>query len=167
MSLKRIFFETSRESLEVQIARKIKTVAFSELPKEYQTALIVYFYEGDVADWSLDEPIEKILNDENLLNVLIDDYQKIKRNRHKSFGYGEIPSELLTVAVTKRLGYNSWDDYHTNYIHSDNTDHGNSVIPIIMNFDNEELIEDGWHRFHSYIRKGMKLIPSVVIYTGD
>ena len=47
---------------------------------------------------------------------------------------------------------------------SDNqtTDHGNSVLPVILSFDNEELIEDGWHRFHSYYMKGLKNVPVVV-----
>ena len=32
----------------------LKTVAFKDLPFEYQRSIIIYMYEGDVVDWSLD-----------------------------------------------------------------------------------------------------------------
>jgi hypothetical protein len=41
-------------------------------------------------------------------------------------------------------------------------DHGKSVLPVILDFDNDELIEDGWHRFHGYYDKGLKKVPVVV-----
>lgn len=139
----------------------IKVECFKDLPFEYKKALIIYFYEGYVADWSINIDIKDILKDDKLVNILIDDYIKAgKRNKYKCFGYGEVPINVLTKEISNRLGYDTFQEYHEWY--NDYTDHGDSIIPIILNLENDELIEDGWHRFHSYYRKGFKKIPVVV-----
>lgn len=138
----------------------LKTVSFNELPFEYKKSLIIYFYEGDVVKWSINNSIDEISKNDNLINILINDYISIGRNKNNSFAYGLVPTEILTKEVSKRLGYKTFQEYHEWY--NDNTDHGDSILPIILSFDNDELIEDGWHRFHSYYRKGIKKIPVVV-----
>jgi hypothetical protein len=138
----------------------LKTVSFNELPFEYKKSLIIYFYEGDVVEWSINNSIDEISKNNNLINILINDYISVGRNKNKSFAYGLVPIEILTKEVAKRIGYKTFQEYHEWY--NDNTDHGDSILPIILSFDNEELIEDGWHRFHSYYRKGIKKIPVVV-----
>lgn len=138
----------------------LKTVSFSELPFEYKKSLIIYFYEGDVVEWSINNPIDEISKNDNLINTLINDYTSVGRNKNKSFAYGLVPIGVLTKEVSKRLGYKTFQEYHEWY--NDDTDHKNSVLPIIISFDNDELIEDGWHRFHSYYRKGIKKIPTVM-----
>jgi len=138
----------------------LKTVSFNELPFEYKKSLIIYFYEGNVAEWSINNSIDEISKNDNLINILINDYISIARNKNKSFAYGLVPIEILTKEVSKRLGYKTFQEYHEWY--NDNTDHGVSILPIILSFDNDELIEDGWHRFHSYYSKGVKKIPVVM-----
>lgn len=137
----------------------LKTVSFEELPFEYKKSLIIYFYEGDVMEWSINNPIDEISKNDDLINILINDYISVGRNRHNSFAYGLVPMQILTKEVAKRMGFKTFQEYHEWY--NDNTDHKDSVLPIIVSFDNEELIEDGWHRFHSYYRKGMKQIPVI------
>lgn len=137
----------------------LKTVSFEELPFEYKKSLIIYFYEGDVVKWSIDNSIEEVSKDNNLVNILINDYITVGRNKNKSFAYGLIPTEILTKEIAKRLGFKTFKEYHEWY--NDNTDHADSILPIILSFDNDELIEDGWHRFHSYYRKSVKQIPVV------
>ena len=56
-------------------------------------------------------------------------------------------------------GFDSFQEYHEWY--GDNTDHGDSIFPIIIEPDCGEYIVDGWHRFHSYVRKGIDKIPYV------
>ena len=138
----------------------IKTTSFEELPYEYKKSLIIYMYEGDVVDWSIDLDRDVVSQNDKLIKTLINDYESTGRLRHKSFGYGVVPMKILTDEITDRLGYDSFEEYHKDY--GDNTDHGSSVLPVILSFDNDELIEDGWHRFHSYYRKGLKNIPVVV-----
>ncbi len=138
----------------------MKTAPFSELPFEYKKSLIIYFYEGDVVEWSIDNSIDEVSKDDNLINILVNDYISVGRNKNKSFEYGLVPIETLTKEISKRLGYETFQEYHEWY--NDNTDHKNSVLPIIISFDNDELIEDGWHRFHSYYRKSIKKIPVVM-----
>lgn len=135
----------------------LKTVSFEELPFEYKKSLMIYFYEGDVVDWSISNSIYEISKNDDLINILINDYIGI--NKNKSFAYGLIPMYILTKEIAKRMGYKSFQEYHDWY--NDNTDHKKSILPIIISFDNDELIEDGWHRFHSYYRKGLKEVPVV------
>lgn len=137
----------------------LKTVSFNELPFTYQKSLILYMLEGDVVDWSIDDPIEIIAKNDDLVKIAINDYVKVGRNKNKSFAYGVVPTEVLTKEIAKRLGYDTFDEYHKRYI--DDTDHKDSILPIIIDFENDELIEDGWHRFHSYYKKGIKEIPVV------
>jgi len=141
----------------------LKTTSFKELPFEYKKSLIIYMYEGPVVDWSLDLDRDIVSQDDKLINILINDYESTGRLRHKSFGYGLVPMKVLTDEIPDRLGFDSFKEYHKDYV-GDNivTDHGNSVFPIILDFDNDELIEDGWHRFHSYYMKGLKKVPVVV-----
>ena len=138
----------------------LKTVSFSELPYQYKKSLIIYFYEGDIVKWSINNSIDEISKDDNLIDILINDYISVGRNKNKSFAYGLVPTEILTKEITKRMGFKTFKEYHEWY--NDNTEHGDSILPIILSLDNEELIEDGWHRFHSYYRKGIKKIPVVV-----
>lgn len=141
----------------------LKTVAFKELPFEYQRSLIIYMYEGPVVDWSLDLDRDAVAKDDNLIKILIKDYMSVGRNKNKSFAYGMVPMKSLIKEITERLGYDSFDEYHMDYVGSNYTPkHKNSVWPIILNVDNDELIEDGWHRFHDYYRKGLKKVPVVM-----
>ena len=140
----------------------LKTVSFDELPFEYQKSLILYMYEGPVVDWSLDVDMDELAKNDDLVNILINDYMSVGRNKNKSFAYGVVPMNVLTKEITKRMGYDSFDEYHQEYIQGYMPDHGKSVLPVILDFDNDELIEDGWHRFHGYYDKGLKKVPVVV-----
>ena len=71
--------------------------------------------------------------------------------------------KLIEDEVTERLEWDSFENYHKWY-GDEQTDHGDSVLPIIIDFDDEELIIDGWHRFHSYVRKGLNKVPVLGIY---
>jgi len=140
----------------------IKTTSFEELPFEYKKSLIIYMYEGPVVDWSLDLDRDVIVKNDDLINILINDYESTGRLRHKSFGYGVVPMDVLTDEIKDRMGYDSFEEYHDEYSSGFVPDHGDSILPIILDFDNDELIEDGWHRFHSYYKKGLKRVSVVV-----
>ena len=149
---------------ETNLYNNLKTVAFKDLPFEYQRSLIIYMYEGDVVDWSVDLDRDKVAKNDDLIKTLIKDYMSVGRNKSKLFAYGLVPMKKLTKEIAERMGYDSFEEYHKDYT-SDNriTKHKkDSVWPIILDKDNDELIEDGWHRFHHYYKMGLTKVPVVM-----
>ena len=150
---------------ETDLYSNLKTVAFKDLPFEYQRSLIIYMYEGDVVDWSLDLDRDVVAKNDDLIKTLIKDYMSVGRNKNKSFAYGLVPMKELTKEIAEIMGYDSFKDYHKDYT-SDNyvpKYKKESVWPIILDVDNEELIEDGWHRFHQYYKMGLNKVPAVML----
>ena len=59
--------------------------------------------------------------------------------------------------------YPSFESYHQQYLKGEEpVDHGDSVWACLYDGDDEWLL-DGWHRFHSYVRKGLAFIPVLYI----
>ena len=96
------------------------------------------------------------------------------------WGVVEIPTDVMKqemVARSKsRKGYEDWtkehptfDAYHEWYMkfggwfdHTKHISRSRSYRwPCIMSGYNHEVLEDGWHRFHSYIERGDKTIPCI------
>lgn len=128
------------------------------MPFEFQRSIVIYGGEDGIVDWTDIETVDWF--DKEKVQVWIDDYAKVYADRE--FRIGTISIEDVKDRVIQRSGFaaqfDSFDDYHERYY--DGTDHGDSVFPIVVS-DCEEYIEDGWHRFHSYVEKGLKKIPFV------
>ena len=138
-----------REELESKdISHYLDVSPFYKLPYPYQKSLIIMKNEGTTNDMEIKD--------------LIDDELQTSFKR-KMYYYGAVPIKLIEDEVTERLGWDSFENYHKWY-GDEETDHGDSVLPIIIDFDDEELIIDGWHRFHSYVRKGLTKIPVLGVY---
>lgn len=121
-------------------------VELSELPAEYQSAVMEYMAEGvapeDLEEWS----------------------------RQYLYRAGEVPTETLVNAVMdlnqQDIGDRTFSDYHKDYLSMGNMpDHSEeNRWPVVLDEHGEfGAIEDGWHRFHDYVRKGATSIPSVMI----
>ena len=113
---------------------------FSELEENYQQAIKIYSYN---------------LTDEDLT------YYK--------FQYGKIPTAVIIELIWNfhpeiKEEYDSFSEYHEWYMnHGDTPDHTSQWAVVIgTGVVQEEIIEDGWHRFHSYIKNGFPSIPFVV-----
>jgi hypothetical protein len=132
----------------VDLGDYLNVVPFYKLPYIYQKSLMIFKNEGVTND----DDIKELINDEL--------HSKSKR---KMFYFGIVPIDLIKDEVAKRLDFNTFDEYHKWY-GDEQTNHGDSVLPIIIDYDDEELIIDGWHRFHSYVRKGLNKIPVLGIY---
>jgi hypothetical protein len=117
-------------------------------------------YEGESVEWSIDQEEDEVANDNELVKILIKDFIGVEKHTNWIFAYGLLPTKILTDEIEKYSG-ELFSEYHKWYGNA--TDHGNSILPIIINFNNEELIEDGWHRFHSYFEKGLTKIPVVLL----
>jgi hypothetical protein len=127
----------------------LNTETFNKLPYDYKKSLIIFRNE-------------RIGNDGEMIDELLNELTKSEKR--KVFYYGEVPIDLIKEEVGKRMGYGTFDEFQKLFWSTDDTDHGDSVLPIIIDFNDEELIIDGWHRFNSYIRKGLNKIPVLGIY---
>lgn len=89
-------------------------------------------------------------------------------NPNRLFGYVEIPMEELKQAVFTNLmqhnpeaPFKSFDDYHKWYTSHGDTPNHTEVWPIELetSYLDGGLIDDGSHRFHSYVRSGVQIVP--------
>jgi len=143
---------------------KSQILKFKDMPFEYQRSIVIYGGEDGIVDWTDIEPIDKFIDEQ--IRIWIEDYKKVYADREFRIGIIRIEEviEKIMPRVTADTGYETFEEYHK-WVY-DGTDHGDSVYPIVTSetiyFDGlKEYIEDGWHRFHSYVHKGMKKIPFV------
>ena len=143
---------------------KSQILKFKEMPFNHQRAIVIYHDEDDSIDWtdikSWSESNTVDWFDVEKVQIWIDDF--IKVYGEMEFRIGEISIEEVIEGVMKWLcrEWDTFEEYHEWYKEGDHTDHGDSVFPIVLS-GCEEYIEDGWHRFHSYVDKGLKKIPFV------
>ena len=96
----------------------------------------------------------------------------VKSHANVKFGYAVIPMARLVRAIETRKESDlyidfikdggTFEDYHKWYIKQGLPSHGaGKRWPVILSGFNEEVIEDGWHRFHLYYKQGAKKIPII------
>ena len=143
---------------------------FNNLPYEYKRGLMTYMVSGEPVEWEEDVPADPSLVNwfnEDEVNYIIDQYANVYGN--KKFLYGIMDVNDIIEGIRddyESEGYNDFNKYHKWYRKTNKEDHGDSVFPIILSSDKSirngsEFIEDGWHRFHSYVSKGIKNIPVI------
>lgn len=124
---------------------KKSNVTFSDLPLPHKKALLEY------CSMALEEMKDlKNFYDSNRVTFTIEDI-----------------SLEEAKARWKKHHNNDWswdckdfDEYHRIYVGDGShiPNHGNSMYPVIEGGD-DEWLDDGWHRFHSYIKYGKRTIP--------
>lgn len=137
-----------------------KTI-FKKLPLAYKKGLMTYMYEGEPVEWSVTSQIRDWVNDPNVL-ILIRDYAA--KHGNKAVEYGMVPTSLIIQRLgewLKEEGYANFTEYHKAYQSTNPAVHGDSLFPLLVDDSNPEYIEDGWHRFHYYVSKGLEEIPVV------
>ena len=119
----------------------------------YQRALIQYLVTDDVA-WSLPEKAA--------LRVSLPIFER--RFSKKKFGMVLIPTKVLMAEISlyDETSFSDFASYHAWYSSGGLPDHSRrNRWPIILsrktNLDG--LLEDGWHRFHCYVRQRARNIP--------
>jgi hypothetical protein len=83
----------------------------------------------------------------------------------------EIPTPFLMKDIQKRFGadkfpFKSFNEYHQWYLNNDIPERtpqykNEKRWPCILSGFDDEVFEDGWHRFHSYYRSKHMTIPVV------
>ncbi len=94
----------------------------------------------------------------------------LDRLGEQEFGMVEIPTVELLPRIMQGFQLaefqGDWQTYHRWYIRSGATpDHDitRPILPVWLAIDHcdNEALEDGWHRLHDYVRKGVRTIPCV------
>lgn len=120
-----------------------KTYRYDELPEVYRKAAEVYWVE----EFGVEE-----------------EYLK-----KKLYGCFELPMDILIELVMQTDGikdsYNTFEEYHKDYIsNEDEADYKEQWACILAEPDKgNEIIYDGWHRFHKYYQQGMTKVPCLMV----
>lgn len=95
----------------------------------------------------------------------LNEVEQFYKNRHFTY-------EIISVNEAKKRcmeypfdagDFNSFEEYHQWYIGGGCIpNHGDSMYPVIEGGD-DEWLDDGWHRFHSYVKHHKKEIPILSI----
>ena len=112
-----------------------KVYDFSNLPQAGKNAIIAYYEE------------------EHGMTVPPD----------SKWGYVELPMDSLKQAIGGFGGEHAdFDAYHVWYIDGgDIPNHAGPEYAVILSGDSD-VIYDGWHRFHHYVRSGVEVVPAVL-----
>jgi hypothetical protein len=89
----------------------------------------------------------------------------LKKYGERKFGLVTVPIAALIVAHLQLYRDDDdfpgdFDSYHKWFlVHCGTEDHGVSVWPVILDSTGDALLQDGWHRFHSYVERKLEQIP--------
>jgi len=166
----------------IKLAKKYgaKIRYFKDLPKTHQYALIQYMVVNGAA-WDVSDDLANSFEECHKIRGKFP-YEKekaiLKKGICKSlsfyiekygnwkFGMVDIPTKVMIKAVMQekdvKKDFESWSDYHQWYKDSGYVKHPrkNRWPSILSSFD-DEVMEDGWHRFHCYAGRGDKTIPCI------
>lgn len=85
------------------------------------------------------------------------------------WGYVELPMERLKAAIGggSEDRFPDFETYHRWYLAQGNMpDHARASHAVILDDEYEDVLYDGWHRFHDYARKGVEVVGAVLM-SGD
>jgi len=176
-----------------QLARKhgAKVFPFKKLPVEARYALIQYMVV-DGAAWDVSIELSnaftkghKIMNkvSYNKVQAL---YKKAIKKSLKfymekygdcKFGYVHFPTkELMKMVWERSEGIKSWDEEgvtfkeywdHFKYDEEVENHPRTNRWPCILSCFNDEALQDGWHRFLTYVQMKCRTIPCVFYLTNE
>lgn len=163
-----------------------KVVPFAKLPLPYQLAMIHYMaFDGEAWKCPDEEayldgevPQSQLLDGRYLKGLKkITKYIKnnlpfwIKKYGKVKFGMLEVPmKDFCAVVQSKNIIEEDWDsfkEYHKWYmgrcLWKNSNKHYSEIWPSILDGDSDdwEVLQDGWHRFHTYVEQGKKTMPLI------
>ena len=152
-----------------------KKVTFNNLPTEHRKAIIWYMAVDGTA-WKILDDLGKNINDGPESNELTPANKAItesvlmaytKKYGTKTFLYGNLPTSLLKkktyCSLEENGGWKSFEEAHRWYVKNNTVSNHrkNNRWPCILAdyTADTEVFQDGWHRFHCYVRQGARKIP--------
>lgn len=158
-------------------AKKAKPTTFEALPEPAQKALALYMaFDGEAWGPYWDRARELHASGQGMdpAKMSIDDALPGLLAMYGAYPITliDVPMVDLQIAVAdpenemmQYHGITTWDEWHNHYqrtLQSDDRGRppgGTEVWPVILDFDNVEIIQDGWHRFHDYAEAGLETVP--------
>ena len=144
-----------KRSRHVNLARLRKggrIFEYRDLPLEAQVA-IHHYMAADGCFWNTDST-----------EASVELYGNMK------FGFVMVPMHVLQEEVMKSEfmhedfpGITGFDEYHQWFMHCGGMEGrgGRGVWPVILSSTTDEALQDGWHRFHQYVERGLDVVPAV------
>ena len=130
-----------------------RQVSFAALPPSARLALACYCHDVHGKD----------SKDEAMLREAMDEARE--KFRCRKFWIASIPMAALQAEIVARglegapFPYADFAAYHEWYVKQGGIpDHGDSHWPCVLSEYDDEVFEDGWHRFHSYVQKGHRTV---------
>lgn len=154
-----------------QAAQTAKPTTFAELPLDAQKSLAYYMaFDGeawaevwdhlDSAKPGMDEALPWLLEHYGgypivLINVATQDLKLAISDPE-----GEIMIEGEHASYDElHEWYGKYAQWHCEGQARGKPKSGTEYWPVILDFDNSEILQDGWHRFHQYVNEGLTQIP--------
>jgi hypothetical protein len=83
------------------------------------------------------------------------------------YGLVNIPMEALTdhiMAHNDELkdDFDSFEQYHEWYMTKNKIRQHSQVRPVALSPYDDETLQDGWHRLHTYYHNGLKTVPAIM-----
>lgn len=89
----------------------------------------------------------------------------VKKYGHLDFGYVEIPTTVLCDTILKHnpdlKEYFSFTSYHKTYDARGYKHQATSDKPWPVILHCEDILQDGWNRFHQYVKRKLPTVPAV------
>lgn len=164
--------------LDQLIGNEYDVLPFRDLPEPAKLALVQYMaVDGDAWEALFNHQAGTLhyeggqfitSNAEPLIEALrraLPDYDALYSE--KMFGILDVSSERLKAAIMQdeelASSFKDWDEYHASYaapgdvpLHAPH-----DRWPAILSNVDDETLQDGWHRTHSYLSQGHATVPLI------
>lgn len=125
-------------------------VTLDELSPTALAAILAYMSDGDFRDET-----EALIHARTLVYAV------------EVVPMSELIERVTPNMITDGWDFETWREWYGSVDDDRRVDHGDSVWPVIADDHFGTGIEDGWHRFYSYLTKGLTEVPVVHIRPAD
>jgi hypothetical protein len=145
--------------------KNYRIIAFRDLPVSHQLAIAHYMaIDGEAWDILFDASVFGAEAAKAALVATLPDY--VREYGDSAWGVVDIPVDSVKRAVLAdeelASSFSSWKDYAAWYCKGGIPEHGPvNRWPVILSSSDDETLQDGWHRLHSYVHAGHADIPAV------
>lgn len=149
------------------IGDNYQILPFAKLPEAHQLAMAWYMAVNGEA-WSGVELPDMMADQEGFMpafKALIPQF--VEKYGTTPFGMTTVNADQIKRAVMTNpdiaADFKNFAEYHEWYLsHNDTPSHSDhNQWPVILGSDDDEVLQDGWHRLHSYLRSGLTEIPMI------